>query len=165
MLRQMEMIAAPDSDGDRDSWATPDDLFRRLDSEFHFVHDICAEAWSAKCESFWTRHDDAFGRDWAGELTGFGWCNPPFSELPAWVSAAGFEAQRGARIVMLLPAHRCEQEWFHRYVLDVATEVRFIRKRVNYVPPPGITGDSAKFPSMIVVYDGPSTGATTLGGL
>ena len=36
-----------------DDWSTPQDLFDRLDSEFHFDLDPCATAENSKCDSFY----------------------------------------------------------------------------------------------------------------
>jgi len=148
--------------GARDCWATPRSLFAALDAEFVFVRDLAAEAWSTKVPgAYFTREDDALTRDWH---TAGGWqfLNPPFSEIPAWVGKARREAELGARIVMVLPAHRCEQPWFHEHVIGHAREVRMIRRRVNYIPPPGIKSSGAEFASMVVVYDRtPAAGVNT----
>ncbi len=40
------------------------------------------------------------------------WCNPPYSNLAAWVGKAWAEYTHTLGIVMLLPANRCEQPWW-----------------------------------------------------
>lgn len=168
----MNQIALPGmpiatTDGDRDCWATPRDLFERLDAEFGFVWDLAAEVWSAKCDCYFTRDQDALAQRWRN-INGSLFCNPPFSELKEWAAKARYEAAQGAVVVMLLPAHRCEQPWFQGHVIGHAHEVRMIRRRVAYDPPPGLeTGaDGAKFPSMVVVWRGPNPdGITELRGL
>lgn len=47
-------------------WATPPDLFRDLDAEFHFDLDPCATPENAKCEKFYTIEDDGLAQDWGG---------------------------------------------------------------------------------------------------
>lgn len=152
------------SDGDRDCWATPQDLFNTLDVEFGFGYDMAAQPWSAKCDRFYEKHHDSLSFPWPRPMSASSadrlacWVNPPFSGLAAWSSKAMHEAAKGALVVMLLPAHRCEQPWFQDSVIGHAHEVRMIRRRVAYVPPPGLTtgSDGAKFPSMVAVWRGPN---------
>lgn len=40
-------------------WATPQAFYDALDAEFGFTVDVCASAWNAKHEHFWTVDDDA----------------------------------------------------------------------------------------------------------
>lgn len=37
----------------KEDWATPQDFFDKLDEEFHFDLDPCADAENAKCKFFW----------------------------------------------------------------------------------------------------------------
>lgn len=39
-------------------WETPQDLFNKLDSEFHFDIDVCASPSNAKCPYFFTPEQD-----------------------------------------------------------------------------------------------------------
>ena len=50
-------------------WATPQDLFDRLDAIHHFNLDPCATAENAKCEKYYTVEDDGLSQNWGG--TGF----------------------------------------------------------------------------------------------
>ena len=149
------MFGVATDDGDRDCWATPHGLFEPLDREFSFTWDLAAEDWSAKCEQYLTPDDDALSVGW-WELDGWLFLNPPFSELAVWLARVKLEAAAGARIVVVVPGHRHEQEWFQRYVIGVAHEVRCPRQRVSYSAPPGIPASSPTFPSMVLVYDGPN---------
>ena len=156
LMHQTIMFGIETSDGDRDCWATPPDLFQALNQEFDFWADLAAEAWSSKCERYVSREQDSLGMSWHGMIPDgrWGFLNCPFSEIANWVSKARHEADKGARIVMVLPAHRCEQPWFHEHVIGHAREVRMVRRRVNYVAPPGITQSGSPFASMVVVFDG-----------
>jgi site-specific DNA-methyltransferase (adenine-specific) len=65
------------------------------------------------------------------------------------VEKAYREAQKGALVVMLLPA-RTDTKAFHRYILPYA-EIRFIEGRLRFENE-GKPGDSAPFPSMVVIF-------------
>lgn len=49
-----------------DEWYTPQDLYDRLDAEFHFNLDPCATAESAKCEKYYTIEQDGLIQKWGG---------------------------------------------------------------------------------------------------
>lgn len=61
------------------------------------------------------------------------------------------EAKGGFPIVLLIPA-RTDTSYFHDYIYGKA-EVRFLRGRLCFEDEYGVGGDSAPFPSMIVVYN------------
>lgn len=125
-----------------DQWATPWDFFSKLDGEFGFTLDVCAESHNAKCKRFITPEADGLQVGWDNEVV---WCNPPYGrEIGKWVKKAS-EAKGGV-VVMLLPA-RTDTRWFHDYILEKA-EVRFIKGRLKF----GDSKNSAPFPSMVVVF-------------
>ncbi len=107
---------------DHDVRETPDSLFKPLDREFHFDLDACATHSNHKCRLYWT--EQGLGSNgqiiapgcgltgtWEGSRV---WCNPPFSDIGAWVNKAWFS---GAEVVvMLVPATRTEQGWWHEYI-------------------------------------------------
>ena len=39
-------------------WETPDELFKELDSKYHFTLDACARPENAKCKKFFTVKED-----------------------------------------------------------------------------------------------------------
>lgn len=124
-------------------WETPQDLFDKLNEEFHFTVDVCASEQNAKCEKFYTRETDGLRRSRSGETA---WCNPPYGrEIAEWVKKASTE---DATTVMLLPA-RTDTKWFHDYIYG-KTEIRFIKGRLKF----GGMKASAPFPNMIVVFRG-----------
>lgn len=90
---------------------TPHGLFHRLDAEFRFTLDVCATAKNAKCQRFYTESDDGLTSTWEGERA---WCNPPFSDIGAWVDKAN--SSGSDIVVMLVPSTRTEQEWWQRLV-------------------------------------------------
>lgn len=76
-------------------------------------------------------------------------CNPPYGrELPKWIKKAHDEAEKGALVVMLIPA-RTDTRAFHDYIYHQA-EIRFLRGRIRFVG----SKWNAPFPSMVVIFEG-----------
>ena len=127
-----------------DLWGTPQDLFDKLDAEFHFDLDVCAMPENAKCERYYTPEQDGLAQEWTGTC----WCNPPYGrQIGKWVKKA-YEC--GTTVVMLVPA-RTDTKWFHDYIYGKA-EVRFLQGRLHFVSAGGAAMDRAPFPSMVVVF-------------
>lgn len=137
-VRQSELFHESGGLDSVDDRRTPRSLFDPLHEEFGFTVDAAASVDNALLPRFWSKSDSAFDHTWSGERV---WCNPPYSDLPHWVSTANAEwyLQPATVIVMLLPADRTEQPWWQDYVepyRDRRTEsgltTRFIRKRVKF---------------------------------
>jgi phage N-6-adenine-methyltransferase len=127
---------------DKLDWATPQQLFDRLDREFHFTLDVCALPHNAKCRHYFSPHEDGLSQSWSGVC----WMNPPYGrEIEKWMQKAVQESQHGATVVCLVPA-RTDTEWWHKYALQ--GEIRFIRGRVKFQG----ADATAPFPSAIVVF-------------
>ena len=126
-----------------DQWATPDDLFQKLDSIFGFTTDVCAGHDNAKCRTYYTESDDGLKQDWRGSC----WMNPPYGrQIGAWVKKA-YESsvENRATVVCLLPA-RVDTRWWHDYCTK--GEMFFLKGRLKF----GDAVNSAPFPSAIVVF-------------
>lgn len=130
-----------------DMWSTPDDLFQKLDDEFHFSVDVCATKDNAKCKQFYTPEDDGLSKKWGG----YAWCNPPYGRtVGKWVEKAHSEQMAGNTVVMLLPV-RTDTKWFHDHIYKKSgVEIRFIKGRLKF----GGAQNPAPFPSMIVIFRG-----------
>ena len=126
-------------------WATPQAFYDQLNQEFGFTLDPCALPDNAKCAKFFTPEDDGLAQDWSGERV---FCNPPYGrKIAAWVKKCHDEAQKGALVVMLIPA-RTDTSYFHDYIYHKA-EIRFVRGRLKF----GNAEQGAPFPSMVVIYN------------
>jgi len=69
-----------------DLWATPQDLFDRLNAEYHFTLDVCAIPENAKCDKYFTPEMDGLKCDWKDNIC---WMNPPYGrEISKWVKKA-----------------------------------------------------------------------------
>lgn len=129
-------------------WATPQDFFNQLDSEFHFTLDPCANQSNHKCAHYFTETDDGLKQSWGGGQTVF--CNPPYGKaIKDWVKKCFEEAkQPNTTVVLLIPA-RTDTAYFHDYIyLKPNVEIRFIRGRLKF----GDGKNSAPFPSMVVIF-------------
>jgi phage N-6-adenine-methyltransferase len=123
-------------------WGTPQELFDRLNQEFHFTLDVCALPENAKCKHFFSPSEDGLSQKWNGAC----WMNPPYGrEIEKWMQKALRESERGATVVCLVPA-RTDTEWWHKYALQ--GEIRFIRGRVKFQG----ASATAPFPSAIVIF-------------
>jgi len=129
-----------------DLWATPQEFFDELDSEFSFTLDPCATPENAKCQKYYTEKENGLNQDWAGETV---FCNPPYGRaIKDWVKKCYEESRKShTTVVMLIPA-RTDTAYFHDYIYHKAREVRFIRGRLKF----GNATNSAPFPSMVVVF-------------
>jgi len=129
-------------------WATPQDLFDLLDTEFSFTLDVCAAPANAKVSAHYTEADDGLSQNWGENVC---WMNPPYGRglTGKWMQKARDSAASGATVVCLIPA-RTDTVWWHDTVWD-ASEVRFIKGRLKF----GDSTNSAPFPSAIVVYRPP----------
>lgn len=47
-------------------WATPQDLFNKLDEEFKFTLDPCSTDENAKCKKHYTIKEDGLSQSWGG---------------------------------------------------------------------------------------------------
>lgn len=121
-------------------WETPQDLFNKLNDEFHFDIDVCATSENAKCSKFFSPLDDGLSQDWQGVC----WMNPPYGKkIGVWMKKA-MEAE--TTVVCLVPS-RTDTKWWHEYAMK-ASEIRFIKGRLKF----GDSKNSAPFPSAIVVF-------------
>lgn len=131
-------------------WGTPQDLFDKLNKEFNFTLDPCSSATNYKCEKHYTQEDNGLIQDWSNDIV---FCNPPYGkDIPLWVEKAYKENQKGATVVLLIPA-RTDTRYFHNYIYK-QHEIIFIKGRLKFTNEQGKTQQSAPFPSMIVIMRG-----------
>lgn len=133
-----------------DEWATPDDLFQKLDQEFQFTLDAAATQYNTKCKYYFDSEINGLEQDWGNAVV---FVNPPYSQISKWVEKAVKEVgqwtfERNCTVVMLLPA-RTDTRWFHDYIYNNRRcEIRFLRGRLKFKG----ADNSAPFPSMVVIF-------------
>lgn len=107
---------------DVDDRGTPPEVFDPLNQRFRFTLDVAASSHNAKCKRYYDLAANGLVQSWAGERV---WCNPPYSDIGAWVEKAWQSWNPAALcvddpsaelIVMLLPANRTEQRWWQDLV-------------------------------------------------
>lgn len=115
-----------------DHWATPVELYKKLDGEFHFNFDPCPL----------NSEFDGLLIDW-GERC---FVNPPYSNIKGFLKKALEELEKSTEIVVFLIPSRTDTKWFHEYLYNKA-ELRFIKGRLKF----GGSKNNAPFPSMVAV--------------
>jgi len=107
-------------------YATPLELFRPLDDEFHFTIDVCADENNRKVATYYSEKENALIQNWKGVC----WMNPPYKDLKKWVIKAYEESIKNkCTIVCLIPA-RTNTVWWHEYCMK--GEIRFIKGRPKF---------------------------------
>jgi len=126
-----------------DNWATPKELYDKLNAEFNFDFDPCPLH----------SNFDGLVIDWGKS----NYINPPYSRQlkEAFVVKAIEESKKGKLCVMLLPVST-STKLFHRYILPNARYIRFLEGRVRFL---GIntngeyvTDKTPMHDSMVVVF-------------
>lgn len=135
-------------------------FFALMEERFgRFDLDAAAAPHNTKCARHYTVEDDGLAQPWTGRV----WCNPPYSNLDAWVSKAWSEWERGRAefIAMLLPANRTEQRWWQDGVEglrdrpDSPLRVEFLQGRMRFRRPdwqPGPKGDRPPFGCCLLTW-------------
>jgi phage N-6-adenine-methyltransferase len=127
-----------------DDWATPQDVFDRLDARYGpLTLDVAATAENAKCERYFTRSADGLAQEWTGRV----WMNPPYGHaLNAWMRKAWEASQTTADLVVCLVPVRSDTRWWHEYAQR--GEVELLRGRLHR----GGAPRAAPFASAVVVF-------------
>jgi site-specific DNA-methyltransferase (adenine-specific) len=136
------------------SWATPQDLYEKIDAIFNFRLDPCATEQTAKCAIYFTKEENGLIQDWSS--VGNAFVNPPYGrELPHWMKKCWEESQKCITIVMLIPA-RVDTRYWHDYAFKYAKCICFIKGRIAFEKSEFSSKRnslvSAPFPSALVVF-------------
>ena len=106
------------------SWGTPDNLFLKIYSLFHFTRDICASKNNTKCVLFWSEEDSCLDKTWDG----VNWMNPPYKNMKHFIKKA-YDEREHAVTVCLIPA-RTNTKWWHEMCMH--GEIYFICGRPKF---------------------------------
>lgn len=130
------------ADGRTDVWATPQDLFNKLNNVFNFDLDVCALPENAKCERYFTPEADGLKQEWRGTC----WMNPPYGrEISDWIQKAVLATKKGTTVVALLPA-RTDVGWWQEHCIH--REIHYIKGRLKF----GGCKHNAPFGCAVVVF-------------
>lgn len=135
---------------ERDDWATPRSLISRLEREFgsRFDLDVCASAKNRVCERFFDRSQNGLEQEWRGNLV---WVNPPYSQKSEFIEKAHQEAQKGTKIILLLPSFT-ETAWF-RDLKEKSNWLLFLNGRLVFNEQE--QKETAKFSSVLAFFNIP----------
>lgn len=128
-------------------WATPQDFYDKLNSEFHFTLDPVQTSPTINATSILRSRKMDLNSAGGGQTV---FCNPPYGRaIKDWVKKSSEEVKKpNTTVVMLIPA-RTDTSYFHDYIYRKPNvEIRFIRGRLKF----GDGKNSAPFPSMVVIF-------------
>lgn len=128
-----------------DEWYTPQELFDSLNKEFNFDMDAATSDDHHLCPIYYTKETDGLKQEWGGHCV---FCNPPYSNISAWVEKAFRETRKDHTVVVMLIPSRTDTRYFHDYIYK-RSEIRFVKGRLNFSGK-----DRAPFPSMLVIWRG-----------
>lgn len=120
-----------------DDRALPPWIFAKWQERFRFTVDVAASDANAKLTRYYTKANSGLEASWTGERV---YCNPPFSGITPWVKKAWAEIH-APLIVMLLPANRTEQGWWHELVElkrdrgGYGLKIEFLKGRLKFLSP------------------------------
>lgn len=136
----------------KSDWETPQDLFNRLNDEFHFTLDAAASDLNHKLPHYYTEKEDGLAQDWGGERV---FCNPPYGskETGLWTEKCWREAQKPDTLVVLLIPARTDRKSFHDFIYNKSNvTIRFLKGRLQFEDN-GKKMGTAPFPSMICIFN------------
>ena len=115
----------------------PDGEFWVLHKRFKFTIDVAAAKHNTRLDRYYTKETNGLSKSWEGERV---YCNPPYSGIRPWCEKA-WASPRAELVVMLLPANRTEQGWWHDYIEPErdregsGLRVEFLRHRLRFLRP------------------------------
>ncbi len=115
VVRRKKMPAQTPGKSDQD-YGTPREFILAVQHRFGRISwDLAAHEGNHVCDLWIGEQQDALSLNWAAELKGVLWLNPPFGDIPTWARKCAMEAKRGARILFLTPAS-VGTNWFWSHV-------------------------------------------------
>ena len=127
---------------DRDNWETPQELFNKLNEQYHFDFDCCANVKNYKCYHY--ANDFELGIPFNGCYSTSGWMNPPFSMACKMFIHFFQTIKHGVAI------YRCdnlETGIWQKVIFPNCDWVFFPKGRVNFE---GLDGMGSRFPSALI---------------
>lgn len=127
----------------KQDWKTPKELYNKLNQEFNFDFDPCAVNYIRIFRKLNGKYD-GLKCEWGKS----NFVNPPYNQISQWMEKDFEEFKKGKTIVFLIPA-RTDTKWFHKFVIEGGSEIRFIKGRLRF----SNHKNPAPFPSMIIIFD------------
>ena len=117
---------------------TPDYMIQEIIDEFGQFFDPCPI----------NPQYDGLNIDW--DLTKINYVNPPYArgQIKLWVEKCHIEFNKGAKIVLLIPAYT-DTKYFHEFIYQKNdVNIRFIKGRIKFKG----YNTQCSFPSMLVLW-------------
>ena len=127
---------------ERDEWETPQWLFERLNKQYNFTLDCCANEKNTKCKHW----NDAFEEEGVF-LVDVCWMNPPFSKAKEMFNHFFKVVDKGVAI------YRCdnmETSIWQDIIFPNASWILIPNKRIAYE---GMEGNGSRFPSALIGFN------------
>lgn len=133
---------------DHQAWNTPAPVLEALEPLGPIALDPCSNGSSiVGARVAWTIEDDGLACSWTETAEGGPiFVNPPFDELPRWISRCCLEATCGAEIVALVPA-RVDTRWWGE-ALEHGGTAALWRGRVRFLG----AANTAPFPIALIYW-------------
>ena len=115
-----------------DTWGTPEEIFNFAQNKWgNFTLDAAANLFNSKVTNFISENQDALKTSWISNNT---WLNPPYGrQMPKFIQRALNQVREGNtdRVVCLI-ASRTDTKIFQEVIFPYASELYFIKGRINY---------------------------------
>lgn len=131
-----------DTADQNDNWRTPAWLWKALDCEFALDFDAAADQDNAKVGLFTSAIEETTIPPGVRVF-----CNPPYSNILPFV----VRALAGTHLWVLILPVRTRSDWFEMLVGSPRVEVRWLRRRIAFDPPPDVEPSSPRMDTFIVI--------------
>ena len=113
-----------------------------------FTLDVAASEQNKKAPDFISKEMDALNTEWSGVV----WCNPPYgSMIKPFLKRAVEMMNRCELIAMLIPA-RMDTKYMHDIAIPNASQIYFIKGRLNFQHETVVKGANAPYASVLIVF-------------
>jgi phage N-6-adenine-methyltransferase len=145
----------------KQNWRTPPALFKWVEDylDIRFTLDVAADDENHLCPLYMTKEHSALEQSWGHDSLGNRmnvWCNPPYNLVKEFCSKAVEEVEsNNVDVAILLIPARTDTKWFHDIILPNASNVWFIKGRINFIDSDSENNNlksCAMFPSMLVEF-------------
>lgn len=136
---------------ERDLWQTDEDLFNKLDKQYKFDFDCCANKNNTKCEMFSNNFEEYNESDISNFIC---WMNPPFTKAKEMFKHFFKEVKKGVCI------YRCdnmETKVWQEIILNNATWILIPKGRWSYnffeYTRGKVKNKGSRFPSALIGFN------------
>lgn len=137
------------------NWHTPLSLFVPLHDRIQFVVDAAADATNHLLPN-WYGPGSPCGEPDALKVEVWdspAWCNPPYGRgLDRWLAKFREQAEKGVRIVALLPV-KTSEGWWDKGVVEPRADIAFLIGRVPFLLPTRTKPSQPNHASALVFYE------------